>query len=215
MWESVRSTLSKARFPDPVGLGSWASLCPLGFQAIPTIPTRPTPPPPPPTRKRFDNTMSDPKQLHPSQSAQPSHLEDTAFLFDEFFETDEQKTFPLPLKIAGRTVTIQVKKGLSNADRNAAEMAAIRTEKLPNGGVKMVGVDESKLTNALVASAIVSWPFTTRDGSPVPINSETVARLKGGAETILLAVNKFDEEGEAGLATFQANLQAAATGQAE
>lgn len=130
-------------------------------------------------------------------------VEQEAFLFDEFFETEENKSFPLTVKIAGRSVTIHIKKGLTNADRNAAEMAAIKTEPLPNGGMKILGMDESRLTDELIARAIVDWPFTNRDGSKVPINRETVRRLKGGSERIIMAVEAFDREGEAGLATFQ------------
>ena len=141
----------------------------------------------------------------------PPDAEEAAFLFDEFFETPEQKTFDLPLVIGGRRVIFKVKKGLSNADRNAAEMAAIKYEELPGGkGVKMTGIDESKLTLAMVMRAIVSWPFKHADGSPVPVTMETVAALKGGAENILTAINKYDTEGEAGLKSFQDELSAPA-----
>jgi len=149
----------------------------------------------------------------PADESAASSADEEAFLFDEFFETPEAKTFPLPLKIAGRTVIIHIKKGLSNADRNAAEMAAVKIKPLPNGGVKFEGVDQSLMTEEMVVRAIVSWPFKHADGSPVPVNRETVRALKGGGEAILTAVNKFDQEGEAGLATFQENLSAAAAGE--
>lgn len=139
--------------------------------------------------------------------------EQESFLFDEFFESEEDKGVELPIRIAGRIVPIRIKRGLSNADRAAAEMAAIKRQPLPNGGFKMLGLDEQRLADEMVVRGIVSWPFKNKDGSMVPITRETVAKLKGGSEAILQALTSFDAEGEKAFAPFQASPAQAASEQ--
>ncbi len=149
-----------------------------------------------------------------------SDEQQTPFFFDEFFEDPTDEGFELPVKIAGRVVPIRIKKGLSNADRAAAELACLRRAKLPNGEVKLLGIDEGKLTDELTVRAIISWPFVYGPkhhlaGQPVPVTRENLSMLKGGADDIMAAIAKFDKEGAAALATFSRPAEEATQDEAD
>lgn len=116
-----------------------------------------------------------------------------SFLYDDFFDTGEGIT--IPVKIKGREVPITIKKGISNADRAAAETRAIKRT-LKDGKLVYDGVDEQRAMEELLLAVILDWPFVHRDGTKVKVTREAIRNLLGGADAIMEAITKI-EAGEA------------------
>lgn len=117
------------------------------------------------------------------------------FLFDDFFATDEQKTVTIHVAILGRQVPITVKAGIPVDDRLAAQRAAVKRVVKPNGESVVTSVDEAEATLELLLRCIVSWPFKTKEGKPVPVTKENIRKLLGGMDALAEAIKKIDEQG--------------------
>jgi hypothetical protein len=125
------------------------------------------------------------------------------FLYDDFFSTEDDPGVVVPIKIKGKTVPITLRRGLSVAERAAAETACVKRSVGPNGQMVVSGIDESKLVEEVLLLSILDWPFTTKDGEKVPVTRENIRRLRGGAEQIAKALQTIEEQGEQALAPFE------------
>lgn len=130
-------------------------------------------------------------------------MNDTAFLFDDFFASDNDPGVVIGVTIKGRRVPITIKRGLSVTERTAAEQKAVRKHTDPSGRLVFDGVDEAVLVEELLVAAIKDWPFKNSDGSAVPVTRENIRRMLGGAEEIASAIQTIDREGESALAPFE------------
>jgi hypothetical protein len=120
------------------------------------------------------------------------------FYFDDFFIADDDGVVH-ELRIKGRLVPIKFKRSFTLDDIQAAQSASIKTKLNPaTKSMDLVDVDHAKFLRELVPRAIVSWPFTTREGKKVPINKTTCGQLilDAGA-AILSIVERMTEEVEA------------------
>jgi hypothetical protein len=126
-----------------------------------------------------------------------------SFFFDEFFGSDEGVEILLPIR--GRSVPLRIKRGLTLREKAAAEGKAIkRSVNLKTGQITVEGIDEAAAAEEIAFQMLLSWPFTHRDGSPVPLTRENAAKLLGGLDTLVGLVKKIEEEGDAALAPFVA-----------
>lgn len=116
-------------------------------------------------------------------------MSEAPFLFDDFFVDEADPGVEHTLHLRGRAVPIQVKRGISLADREAATQAAVARHVDEQGRVVIDGMDDAKLSTGLLARLIKSWPFTRADGTPVEVTPENVGRLIAeGADQLLLAI---------------------------
>lgn len=125
------------------------------------------------------------------------------FLYDDFFSPADDPGIEIRPVIRGREVPLRVKRGISLVDAGEArELATKRV--LRNGIPEIVAIDETRMNVVLLKRVIVSWPFTKRDGSPVPINEKTIGDLVGdAAQAVLDEVQKLFEVREESLVPFE------------
>ena len=140
----------------------------------------------------------------------------TPFLFDDFFVPEDAPGEEIEVEIKGRMVPMRFSTQISVKDAEEAKMRCVRRKLDPKTGqVKIVGVDESRLTGEVLAKCIKRWPFTYRDGRPVPITPENCLRMCAEAAEKLVSVVKRGEEAQSeAMATFPA-ADAAEPGAAE
>lgn len=126
----------------------------------------------------------------------------TPFYFDEFFGSDDEG-IEVTLTLRGRVVPLRIKKGLTLREKAQAESIAIKRHLDPKTGRIVVdSVDEAAAAEELVARMILSWPFVTRDGSPVPVTRENVSKMLGGLAELMQLFEKMEQEGSEALAPF-------------
>lgn len=106
------------------------------------------------------------------------------FLFDDFFSSEDDPGIEATIHVKGRDIPVRVKADLSLQDTQQAEQLAVKKRITPEGKLVVDGVDEALLTAEVLARTIKSWPFTFRDGSPVPVTRENVLKFcaEGGAK---------------------------------
>lgn len=140
--------------------------------------------------------MDDEIQQDETPAAQPE-----TFFFDEFFADDSGVEILLPIR--GRRVPIRIKRGLTLAEKIKAQSVAIKRRVDPaTGRVVVEEINEAAGAEAVILAMLVSWPFVTRDGSPVPITRENINKLLGGLDVLADLVQKMEAEGDAALAPF-------------
>lgn len=104
------------------------------------------------------------------------------FLFDDFFVSDADPGVQHTLHLKGRDVPFTFKRGINLRDKEEATAAAMTRHFDEESGKLIIdGLDDSKLTAELLVRSIKSWPFTFKDGTPVPITREHVMSLIGDA----------------------------------
>lgn len=126
------------------------------------------------------------------------------FYFDEFFADEETPGVVVPVKIRGRLVPIEFKRGLTIEDKAKAEQAAIK-RKVVGNKVIVEGLDEAEAVVYLLAVSIKKWPFTDRKtGAPIPITPDTIRKMLGGADQMAEVIKQLDQEGADALVPFVA-----------
>lgn len=126
------------------------------------------------------------------------------FYFDDFFASDEDPGVTVPVKIRGRMVPITFKRGLTIEDKAKAQAAAVKMTISADGKPVFGGIDNAAAVTQMLAVSIKSWPFTNRDGSPVPVTIENIKKLLGGADEMADVIAKIDAEGAEALVPFVA-----------
>lgn len=121
------------------------------------------------------------------------------FLYDDFFaDPDASITINPKLWQGGELVEvpIQVRRRLSLGQREAIKTGSVAFEiDTVNGTYTPKAVDQEKLTVLTLLALIVSWPFTFKDGTPVPINEKTIRALGAtNSDTILMEISKLDQK---------------------
>lgn len=120
--------------------------------------------------------------------------EQQAFLYDDFFVSEEDPGIEVVLTVRGRDIPLRVASGISLGDQQ--EVQAMGVKKHFDFKTKQVvvdEVDESLITFELMRRYIKSWPFTFADGSPVPVNRKNIARLGADAAAQLQEVINVQE----------------------
>lgn len=110
-------------------------------------------------------------------------MSDEQFFFDEFFAADE----PIEIVVAvrGQEVPLKVRPSLTLEERVKAESSAIKRKIDPKTGkITIDRVDEGRAAIELALAYLVSWPFVTRDGSPVPITRENINKFIGAQQLV-------------------------------
>jgi hypothetical protein len=107
------------------------------------------------------------------------------FLFDDFFVDDADAGVVHNVVIRGRVVPITTKRDVTLADKEAAEQAAVKRHLDPTGRVVVDGIDGGALAVEVLVRCIKSWPFTFKDGKPVPITRDNIRRMVADAAEAL------------------------------
>lgn len=103
------------------------------------------------------------------------------FLFDDFFVPDSDPGVEVTIPMRGRPVPFVLKRGITLKDKEEAAAAGMTRHIDENGRLVVDGLDDQKVTAELLVRCIKSWPFTHKDGSPVPITAENILSLVGDA----------------------------------
>lgn len=110
-------------------------------------------------------------------------MSDSQFFFDEFFAADEP--IEIVVTVRGREVPLKVRPSLTLEERVKAESSAIKRKIDPKSGkITIERVDEGAAALNLALAYLVSWPFTNRDGIPIPITAENVNRFIGAQKLV-------------------------------
>lgn len=109
------------------------------------------------------------------------------FLFDDFFVSEASQGVETHILVRGRQVPIRIRP-LSTSDEISAQAGAVTKRMGPDGKVVIDSIDEALGNSLLMSKAIVSWPFTNSDGSPVPITPENCSKILGEAGTQITAL---------------------------
>lgn len=130
-------------------------------------------------------------------------MENETFFFDEFFADESGVEVWLPIR--GRKVPLRIKRGLTLAEKLKAQSKAVKRHVDPaTGRVVIDEINEAGGLEEVILAMLVSWPFTYRDGSPVPITRENINKLLGGMDALAELVQKMEVEGDAALLPFAA-----------
>jgi hypothetical protein len=137
-----------------------------------------------------------------------------SFLFDDFFaDPDASVEIKPQLWQNGDLVEVpmQVRRRLSLGQREAIKQGSVAFEvDTVNGTYTPKAVDQEKLTVMTLMALIVSWPFTYKDGTPVPVNDKTVRALGStNADAILMEISKLDTRRQEDAAPFVGPSEAA------
>src|ERR1700730_5715595 len=108
----------------------------------------------------------------------------TAFFYDEFFADESDPAIPVEIHSHGKTLTIHLKRTLSLEDTQKTFNKAAKYKLNKQTGQKELdSFDEQEAIIHTITSSIKSWPFTYRNGKPVPITTTTVRQL----DTLVIA----------------------------
>jgi hypothetical protein len=137
-----------------------------------------------------------------------------SFLFDDFFADPDASVEIRPqLWQNGDLVEVpmRVRRRLALGAREAIKQDSVAYEvNTITGEYSPKAVDQERLTVLTLMALLVSWPFTYKDGSPVPINEKTIRALGStNADTILLAIGRLDQKREESVVPFVAPSEAA------
>lgn len=125
------------------------------------------------------------------------------FFFDEFFGSEDNGV-EIHLPIRGREVPLRIRRGLTLKEKVEAQAVAVKRKIDPSTGkITIDRIDEAAAAEEIAFKMLLSWPFITRDGAPVPITRENVGKLLGMDQLVELT-QKMEQEGEAALAPFVA-----------
>src|SRR5258708_5950329 len=107
--------------------------------------------------------------------------------FEDYFSDDGDPGVVVEVERDGRKIPFRVKRHLNLGDRQRIRAAGIKVGLDENGKAEMIGEpDEAAFGHEVVLVGLKHWPFV-RDGKPIPITSETVAKLDGGVADQLVA----------------------------
>ena len=112
--------------------------------------------------------------------------EPEGFLFDDYFDTGETTKFEVVH--GGRILTFELKRHTSIRERKKAATRATVLHFDPAGKPVIDSFDEVSFTIDTVLNALVSWPFTYKNGKSVPIERWSVEKLD---PTIMDAISNF------------------------
>lgn len=107
------------------------------------------------------------------------------FLFDDFFVDEADEGVVHEVLIRGRKVPITCKRDITLEDKEAAEQAAVKRHLDPTGRVVVDGIDGGVLAVEILVRCVKKWPFTFKDGRPVPITRENIRRMVASAAEAL------------------------------
>lgn len=124
-----------------------------------------------------------------------------AFYFDEFFGSDAEGV-EVTLTIRGRKVPVRIRRGLTLREKVEAQAKAVKRHVTPDGRPVIDSIDEAAIAEELAFKLLLSWPFVTRDGAPVPITRENVAALLGGLDDLIELSRRMEALGEKALVPF-------------
>jgi hypothetical protein len=104
------------------------------------------------------------------------------FYFDDFVVGEDDPGVEVPVEIRGQVIPIRFHRGLTIEDREAAKNAGITRRVRPEGTIELLSIREDIIQLENVTRAIKSWPFTDREGKPIPVTKQNVKAL--GAEAL-------------------------------
>lgn len=124
------------------------------------------------------------------------------FFFDDY-SVDENAGVPVTIPINGRPVPFTLRRALTIKQRSRATEPAIKI-KIVDGKPEVGKLDMDAFSIGVAIEAIIAWPFTYRDGKPVPVTRETVSKLPAEAVDLIAAyVLGKEKEQEAALVPFE------------
>jgi hypothetical protein len=101
------------------------------------------------------------------------------FLFDDYFDDPDIPGIELVIPFRGKPIPFRIKRSLSLGERQKANDAAIKIDIDKNGKPHLVGQpNQAAYTREIVLAGLLEWPFK-KNGKPVEITRETVAKLDG------------------------------------
>lgn len=124
------------------------------------------------------------------------------FLFDEFFTSATDPGYLVQVDMRGRVVPFYLKRGLSIVERQTAQMSAIKYH-IEGTQVIIDSTDETMLTVKTILMSLVSWPFVSADGTPVPITEDNIRLLLADcADALMSSIGEREKQREAQIAPF-------------
>lgn len=125
------------------------------------------------------------------------------FYADDFFALAADPGIVVGVKIRGREVPITLKRGMTLADKSAAQSMALKKTVTSDGRVVIDGLDESILVEQLLLHCILDWPFIDRTtGEKFPVTLENIRLMLGGVEQLAELIAKIESDGTEALAPF-------------
>jgi hypothetical protein len=107
------------------------------------------------------------------------------FLFDDFFVPADDAGVEDTVEINGRDIPMTFKRALTLRDREEAKAKAVKTVINKDGSMSVAGVDEGTFTVEILFRTILAWPFTYKDGSPVPVTRAILqSMIANGADAL-------------------------------
>jgi hypothetical protein len=129
-----------------------------------------------------------------SASRDINSIQEDQFYFDAYCGTEGTPfDFLFP---NGKLVPITLKQGITLKERKALTDKSIKLNvNGKSGKISIKDVDEELFVQQLLELSVLAWPFKNRDGSAVPINSQTLANLPSTVvEKIVQVVMGITEE---------------------
>jgi hypothetical protein len=99
------------------------------------------------------------------------------FLVDDFFVSASDPGVELSVEFKGRVVPLRVRRSITLGAKEAAMQGAIQRHVTDEGRVVVDGMDDAKLTAGVLHAYLVAWPFSSADGTPLPVTLENIERL--------------------------------------
>jgi hypothetical protein len=129
--------------------------------------------------------------------------EQAPFFFDDFFVEADDPGVEVTVQMRGRNIPLRIARGLTLRDMAESESAAITSHIDAQGRQVIDSLDSTKAAVELLFRAIKSWPFTFRDGRPVPVTREHIEQMLGeGAMSLATRIKASVEAKEEALAPF-------------
>lgn len=131
-------------------------------------------------------------------------MSDNVFLFNDFFDNDEDPGVEFPVIMGGRTVPFHIKRSMTVRERQKATDQSLKKHFDTTGKLVVDGVDEAVFSIEVVFSGLKSWPFTYPDGRAVPITRETIAKLPASVlDSLVTVLMNLREDQEKALVPFE------------
>lgn len=102
-----------------------------------------------------------------------------SLLFDDYFTSPNSPGVAATVVHRGVEIKLKIKKSLTLDELQQAADAGLALSIDKAGQAQVTKMDQGAYSRKVVLLGVKQWPFTYDDGSPVPINKNTVAMMDG------------------------------------
>jgi len=99
------------------------------------------------------------------------------FLFSDFTVSDDDDGVTVDIMLGQKPVPFTMKRAVTIHERQRATDKAFKKHFSNEGKVVVDSADDGVFSIEVVLAGLLSWPFTNKDGSPVPITREAIGKL--------------------------------------